>query len=120
MLYCEYCKMTYENGRCPSCGNKRGREAQPDDICFLTEVEQLWSEMLCDVLDSKSIPHICKNLRGAAITVRIGSVYERVEVFVKYKDLEAAKQVVEELFETPVDENDFPEETDDGGEDDGE
>ncbi len=112
MLYCEYCKMTYDTPRCPSCGDRRGREPLPDDICFLTEVEQIWSAMLCDVLDSKSIPHICKNLRGAAITVRLGSVYERVEVFVKYKDLDEAKQVVEELFDNPVDEYEIPEETD--------
>ena len=110
MLYCEDCKTAYDTPRCPRCGNRRGREPLSDDICFLTETEQIWSEMLSDVLEQNSIAHLKKNLLGAGLTVTLGSGCERVAFYVKYKDLPAAQAITEELFESPVSEGDFPEE----------
>ena len=113
MLYCEDCKAVYDTPRCAFCGNKRGREVTPEDICYLTEVEYVWSDMLSDVLNGKSILHIRKNLLGAGLTVKLGSSFERVDFYVKYKDLAAAKEVVEELFENPDEKSEYPEEYED-------
>lgn len=110
-LYCKDCKLVYSTPRCPGCGNKRGETAREDDICFLTEREQMWAEMLEDVLRQNGIPYIFKNRYGRGITVTLGFGSERVSFFVKYRDLPRAREIVEELFEAPADENSFSEET---------
>ncbi len=108
-LYCKDCKLVYSTPRCPVCGGKRGTPACGDDICFLTEREQMWAEMLEDVLRQNGIPYIFKNRYGRGITVTLGFGAERVSFYVKYRDLPRAREIVEELFEAPADEAGFEE-----------
>lgn len=44
MLYCERCSVLYpEDGQCPFCRHRLGREVRQDDHCFLQEEGFVWS-----------------------------------------------------------------------------
>ncbi|MBQ6569133.1 MAG: hypothetical protein IJL87_02630 [Clostridia bacterium] len=103
--YCDICCLAFEENRCPVCGRKSARSVQPDDMCFLTEQEALWSGMLADVLAQNDIPFVQKNVLGAGVSLTIGSMLERVRFYVFYKHLPKAEEIVEELF-SPSDEED--------------
>ena len=104
--YCEKCCVTTEEDRCPNCGRKKMRETRPDDLCFLTEQEQIWSDMLADVLKQQGIPFIQKSVLGAGLAIITGPVHERVRYYVPYSRLQEAVGVVEGLFERPEEEED--------------
>ena len=106
MQYCEHCRKPIEGDRCPWCGKKHLRELREDDLCFLEEKELIWSEMLADVLKEQNIPFLQKNVLGAGLTISLGTVRERVRFYVYYRDLEAAEEVVKDLFSTPFEESD--------------
>lgn len=96
--YCEKCAIPFTGDRCPECGKKRDRYVQPDDICFLTEKELIWSSMLADILKKENIPFMQKNVLGAGVTLRTGPMTERVRFYVFYKHLAEASDIVEGYF----------------------
>ena len=100
MRYCKKCCLPFDADRCPKCGKKSIRDVEPDDLCFLTEQEQIWSGMLADVLTQEKIPFLQKNVLGAGITMRIGPMLERVRFYVFYRQLAKASDIVEGLFST--------------------
>ena len=97
-MYCERCCFAFEGDECPSCGGRKLRPARAEDLCFLAEKEQIWGEMLSDVLRQNNIPFLRKGTLGAAITLRTGPGLERYRFFVSYRDLKRAKGAVEQLF----------------------
>ena len=103
--YCNGCKTVFEDLRCPYCGKKKVTEAQPEDVCFLTEQGQIWSSALRDALDDNSIPYTTKNVLGAGMAMKIGMMNEKVIFFVYYKDLDAASDIVKALFSNDNDED---------------
>ena len=80
----------YAGEKTPSIG--------PNDLCFLTEKEQLWSGMLADVLNQQKIPFVQKNVFGAGMAMKIGLMNERIRFYVFYGHLAEAKIIVDELF----------------------
>ena len=96
--YCERCSVPFDGERCPVCGKKSARFAAPEDICFLTEKEQLWGGMLADVLRQENIPFIRKSVMGAGMALKAGPMLERVRFYVYYKQLTEAADIVEGLF----------------------
>ena len=104
-FYCENCYVVFEGKRCPVCNAKGYREPEPEDPVFLVEKEQVWSPMLQDVLEQKEIPFFCKNVNGAAMSMKIGLMSERVRFYVKMKDLDAASDVVAELYSSDAGED---------------
>ena len=106
-LYCENCYITFEGERCPACGKKRKRGPEPSDPCFLTEKDQIWSEMLADVLEQNGIPFMEKNVLGAGLALKIGPAHERVRFFVRYDQLSEAGKIVEALFSPPTGEEEI-------------
>ena len=100
-LYCDDCKIVFdgeEKAKCPVCGGKRKEVAKPDDICLLCEKEQIWSAVLADALDDNGIAHFERNVLGAGLAMKVGPMFEKVLFYVKYCDLEKAKDIVNELF----------------------
>lgn len=97
-MYCERCCFAFEGDTCPLCGRRKLRPAGAEDLCLLAEKEQIWSEMLADVLRQNNIPFLRKAVLGAAITLRTGLSQERYRFFVAYRDLRRAKGAVEQLF----------------------
>ncbi|MBQ7475436.1 MAG: hypothetical protein IJS78_05895 [Clostridia bacterium] len=103
-LYCGNCYILFDGKRCPVCGRKSARGPEPDDPCFLTEKEQLWGEMLADVLKQNGIPFIGKNVLGAGLSLKTGPMRERIRFYVPYGRLTEAGDIVEGLFSAPVEE----------------
>ena len=98
-MYCSKCQTIVEdNMKCPVCGNKKLRQPEPGDICFLTEVEPIPAGILKDVLDQNRIPVLSNSSIGAGMSMRAGSMFERIKIFVRYQNLADAKQIVEKLF----------------------
>ncbi len=103
IVYCQKCKVAFDgNGNCPVCGSKKIRPALPDDICFLTDADPIFGGMLYDVLVQNGIPALSSSTIGAGMAMRAGSMFERVKYYVRYEHLSKAKQIAEELFNTPA------------------
>ncbi len=96
--YCQRCKTAFYGEICPSCGSKKIRPAKADDVCFLTEKEQIWGEMLSDVLRQNEIPFLRQGTLGAGLAMKIGPGMERFRFYVSYCDLKQARGAVEQLF----------------------
>ncbi len=107
--YCSKCCLSFDTERCPVCKRKSVRDTEPDDLCFLTEKEQIWSGMLADVLKQKNIPFTQKSTMGAGMALRAGPLFETVRFYVFYAHLEKAKEIVDELFSSSTEENDSEE-----------
>ena len=97
-MYCERCCFAFEGDTCPVCGRRKLRPARAEDLCFLAEKEQIWGEMLSDVLRQNDIPFLRKGAMGAAMALRAGPGQERYRFFVAYRDLRRARGAVEQLF----------------------
>ncbi len=96
--YCEKCRVAFEGERCPVCGRKKVRPAEPEDLCLLTEKEEIWSEAVGDALTMNGIPFVMKNVLGAGVTVLTGLMRERVRFYVYFRQFDEARETVEELF----------------------
>ena len=105
-LYCEVCCLPFEGRRCPVCGRKAGRGVEPEDLCFLTEQEQIWAGMLADVLQKEGIPCLRKSVLGAGLALKGGVMMERERFYVYFRQLDAAREIVEGLFAAPEEEVD--------------
>lgn len=99
--YCIECALSFDGESCPACGKVPAREARPDDLCFLTEREAVWSDMLADVLEQRKIPFLQKRMLGAGVALETGPLRERVRFYVRYGQLAEAAEAVEELFSVP-------------------
>lgn len=97
-IYCAHCSLLFDGDRCPVCNRKSTRTAMPDDICFLTEKEQIWSGMLADVLKQEQIPFTQKSVMGAGMALRAGPLFESVRFYVFYQHLSQAREIVDALF----------------------
>ena len=97
-MYCERCCFALEGDECPSCGGRKLRPARAEDLCFLAEKEQIWGEMLSDVLRQNEIPFLRKGRLGAGFALAAGPGQERYRFYVSFCDLNQAKSAVEQLF----------------------
>ena len=104
--YCNRCCLPFDGECCPVCGRKNAKQIGPNDLCFLTEKEQLWSGMLADVLSQQKIPFVQKNVFGAGMSMKTGLMNERIRFYVFYGHLAEAKKLVDELFSPLSEEND--------------
>lgn len=96
--YCPDCHILVRDTRCPRCGRKWLDEPAWSDHCFLTEQEGVWAGVFEDCLRQNKIAYVTENVRGAGITARLGTVFERKRFFVRYDCYEQAKALLEELF----------------------
>ena len=71
---------------------------------FLIEKEELWAKMLMDVLKDNGNPCVSFPVHGAALVIKAG-MQESLQVFVPEEFIERAKELVDELFLCPADEN---------------
>lgn len=96
-LYCENCRRVLESERCPVCGSAAVRAPEPMDLCFLTEQGYVQASILADILTQQGIPYMTKmrSIKGCA-TIMMGNRL----FYVACRDLEAAQNVVNELFYT--------------------
>ena len=96
--YCAECELSFDGENCPACGRKSVRDVQPDDLCFVTEQEAVWSDMLADVLEQRKISFLQKRMLGAGLALETGPLREKVRFYVRFGQLAEANEAVEELF----------------------
>ena len=101
MMYCAACRRLFEGEQCPTCGSRKVAAPKPEDICFLTEADPVWSIMLADVLKQHGIPSLSNSTIGAGMAMRAGSMFERVRLYVRFEHLEKGRDIVNELFDSP-------------------
>ena len=103
IVYCQKCKVAFDgNGNCPVCGNTKVRPVLLDDICFLTDADPILGRMIKDVLEQNGIPALSNSSIGAGMAMRAGSMFERIKYYVRYEHLLKAKEIVEELSNSPA------------------
>ena len=96
-LYCEKCSRAVESDPCPYCNCGPVREAEPGDPCFLTEQGYVQATILADILTQNRIPYMTKmrSIKGCGTIMMSNRLF-----FVAFRDLEAARNVVNDLFYT--------------------
>lgn len=98
MNYCERCRILTDADRCPECGNLRLRAPRESDLCMVCEKPAVWSEAVADVLREAAVPEMHRGVLGAGLAMTLGQAAERDRFYVRFADLERAKQAVEDLF----------------------
>ena len=68
---------------------------------LLVEKEELWAQMLIQVLEDHGIPNTALPVFGAGFALRTG-MQERLKVFVPEENMPQAMELVEELFSAEV------------------
>ncbi len=106
-MYCENCARIVEKDRCPFCGNRKLRNPEAKDPCFLTEQDFVSSGILEDVLRQNGIPFLKKNVMGDGLSVYVGPMLDRSRFYVLYERLPEAESVVNDLF-APAEEDGAP------------
>ncbi len=101
MNYCEKCYNLCEDSICEFCGNKKLRPVGADDYCFLVETEQTNGEMLCDIFEQEGIKHTVIPT-GNGVRSNFGLNLENYEIYVQYKSLDLAKEIVNSFAEQAV------------------
>ena len=102
-MYCPDCNHLTEEARCPVCRNQELREPEAGDPCFLAELEFIQSGIFEDMLKQNGIPYLKKGALGAGMAIKVGPMLERGMFYVPYRQLEAARELLDELTE-PADE----------------
>lgn len=97
-MYCSKCRKVIGLRVCRDCGSFWVREVQPDDECYLIEKEQIWGEMLLDVLKQEGIPCIVRRTLGAGLATSIGGMLECYRFYVPFAELDRALAIADELF----------------------
>ena len=97
-MYCAKCQKIIATRSCRDCGSYWVREVLPEDVCYLTEREQIWGEMLEDVLRQNGIPYVIRRTLGAGLSMSVGAMLECYRFYVPFGALAAAQEIVDELF----------------------
>ena len=71
---------------------------QPEKMCYLTEQSPIWAGMLADVLQQNNIPFFKESSLGAGLAIKTGGLSESIRFFVPASRIDAARELVEELF----------------------
>lgn len=98
MMYCEKCKILFTSSHCPDCNSKTTRPPKFNDVCFLTEQQQPWSDVLKDILEQNCIPFFTQNVLGAGMAMKAGALSERIKFYMPFSHYEKASQIVEEIL----------------------
>ena len=67
------------------------------EFVLLTEKEAMWAEMLAEVLRDNDVPNTALPVLGAGFSMRTGTP-ERLRIYVPEDKLEAARELMEQLF----------------------
>lgn len=101
-MYCEKCRLLFEDPVCPKCRKSQGRQPVSDDLCFLIAKEPIWAELLKNVLQSSAIPYLTKSKLGIGMSMMAGTIMEQISFYVPYENLEAASDITAALFSAQI------------------
>ncbi len=99
-LFCEKCNVVTTERNCPSCGNKRLRDVNDEDFCFFVNIEAFYFEMLESTLQDNKIEVVGVPYYSQGVTYASAGRADGRKIYVRYKDIEQAKEICEVLFGT--------------------
>ena len=67
----------------------------------LVEKEEMWAQMLMEVLEDNCIPCVSLPVYGAGLSIKTG-MQERLQVFVPSAHLSQATELLQELFSAEI------------------
>ena len=98
MLYCERCMTLAPDGRCPYKAKHLLRDVQDCDPVYLMSKNSVWAGLVENVFRDNSIEYLTKGQLGAGLIATVGEVLEVYDFYVRYCDLDRARDIVEGLF----------------------
>ncbi len=97
MKYCENCRLVFEDiPRCLNCGNRKLREAQNDDYCYLTEVDWTEEQNTKDFFSYNNIPCVTLPV-STGLNTYLGLHTQKYLVFAPYEYYTTAKAMVDKI-----------------------
>lgn len=97
MLYCSKCETVFDEGtrKCPNCGSlKDMREAAGDDYVYLHRADQYTAQRLTDDFNQNNIAYRVEKFDNQRISYLYDSEVMPTDksIYVKYEDLEGARE----------------------------
>ena len=94
-LYCLNCKSLTSGGVCEKCGHKKLRAPEADDVCLLADLDHITASILISELEQARIPFTKQSWQGAGLTMLFGNAIEAYRIYVRYRDMGAAGELLE-------------------------
>lgn len=98
MLFCEKCNVATAEKFCPSCGSKKLRAADNDDFCYLLSTSAFNFEMFESALKENDADVVGVPYYPYGVTRANAGRAGGRKVYVRYKDMERAKEIYETIF----------------------
>lgn len=94
MKYCEKCNLLLTEQRCSICGNKKIRDVENGDFCFLIECEQTFGQMLKEIFEKDGIK--CALVPwGDGVRTVFALQLDKYRVYVPYEHYDKSKETVD-------------------------
>lgn len=97
MNYCERCHVAVQGEQCPVCGRSKVRPVQGDDYCFLVEKEDMWAQLLQEILEDNGVHPISHDSMDVVWVMRGGEL-SRQCIYVPFRHLELARELMQAAF----------------------
>ena len=97
MNYCERCHVAVPEERCPVCGQSHLPAVRGDDYCFLVEKEDMWAQMLLEILEDNGVHPICHDAMDVVWVMR-GGEKSRQRIYVPFRHWDLAQELMQEAF----------------------
>ena len=66
-----------------------------DDVCLLTDLDHITASILISELEQARIPYTKQSWQGAGLTMLFGNAIEAYRIYVRYRDIGAASELLE-------------------------
>lgn len=100
MKYCEECKLLVVEESCPECGSEHLREPNDEDFCFLVECRQEFGDILKNALADEGVESVLVPW-GNGVRTALGMELENFRVYVPFKNVEVAVEILKEFIGEP-------------------
>ena len=97
-MYCNKCKIIFDNNFCPICKSKGINEPKADDLVFLVEKDAITSDIIEGVLKNNNIIYIKKGNMGAAFSIITGPLFEKYKFYVPYDKYDDVNELINAYF----------------------
>lgn len=97
-MYCNKCKIMFDNDFCPTCHLKGINKPKANDFVFLVEKDAITSDIIEGVLKNNNIIYIKKGNKGAAFSIITGPLFENFKFFVPYDKYDDVNELINAYF----------------------
>lgn len=99
MLFCEKCNLLTNDKRCPNCRTKKLRDVRDDDFCYFADLHSMYFEMFEEALKNNNVDVVgVPYYPGNAVVFSNAGRADGRKVYVRYKNLDVATEIYNELF----------------------